>query len=256
MEHLALSRPEPRLAVVRLLGAGRVNLMSYAMLEELWRTANDLQADRAVRAVIVTGSEEAFSAGMNLRQAEVSDFEQFSIEERLQIHAIGARACQAWESLDAVTIAAVEGHCMGGGLAFAAALDYRVASRAASFSAPELRHGMNMSWQSLPRLVSLVGPARGRKLIMLAESVTADTALDWSLVDTLCEPGAALEAATTEAHRFLAMPPAPLRMTKHAINQAAGALNHNGSYMDLEQYVLCQSTQAHRESIEAFRRRG
>jgi len=256
MEHLALSRPQPDLAVVRLLGAGRVNLMSYAMLEELWRIANDLQADRSLRVVIVTGSEQAFSAGMNLRQTEVSDFELFTIEERLHTHAIGARACQAWESLDAVTIAAIEGYCLGGGLAFAATLDYRVASRAASFGAPEVRLGMNMSWQSLPRLVSLVGPARGRKLIMLAESVTADTALEWSLVDYLCEPGSALEAATAEAHKFLAMPPAPLRMIKHAINQAAGALNHNGSYMDLEQYVLCQSTQAHRERIEGFRRSG
>jgi len=256
MEYLALERPALNVAVVRLCGAGRVNLMSYAMLEELWRTANELQADRTLRAVVVTGTPEVFSAGMNLRQTEVSSFESYSIEERLQIHAIGARACRAWETLDAVTIAAVEGHCIGGGLAFAAALDFRVASRAATFSAPELRHGMNMSWQSVPRLVSLVGPARGRRLVMLAESIGAEEALDWGLVDSLCASGEALKAARELADRLMAMPPAPLRMTKHAVNQAAGPLNHATSYMDLEQYVLCQSTEAHRASIDAFLRRG
>lgn len=256
MEHLAVERPEPALAIVRLIGAGRVNLMSYAMLEELWRAAHELQADRALRAVVVAGSPAAFSAGMNLRQAEVSAFEQFSVEERRQVHAIGARACKAWEELDHVTIAAVEGHCIGGGIAFAAALDFRVASQAASFSAPELRHGMNMSWQSLPRLVTLVGPARARRLVMLAESVGAQEALDWGLVDGLCAPGEALAAARALAGRLLAMPPAPLRMTKHAVNQAAGPLNHAVSYMDLEQYVLCQSTDAHRASVDAFLRRG
>ncbi|MGO3929867.1 enoyl-CoA hydratase/isomerase family protein [Rhodopseudomonas pseudopalustris] len=252
MEHLTLSRPAPDLAVVQLRGAGRVNLMSYAMLEELWRVANDLQSDRAVRVVIVTGSEQAFSAGMNLRQKEVSEFESYSIEERLQIHSIGARACKAWEDLHAVTIGAIEGYCIGGGLAFASALDYRVASSMATLSAPELRHGMNMSWQSVPRLVALVGPAKARRLIMLAEQVAAADALAWGLVDVVCDPGAALASAEAEAQRFLAMPAAPLRMTKQAINQAAGALSHAASYMDLEQYVLCQSTQAHRDSIDAF----
>lgn len=256
MEHLALERPEPALAVVRLIGAGRVNLMSYAMLEELWRTAHLLQADRELRVVIVTGSSAAFSAGMNLRQAEVSSFEQFGVEQRLQIHAVGARACKAWEDLDAVTVAAVEGHCIGGGIAFAAALDFRVASNAATFSAPELRHGMNMSWQSLPRLVALVGPARARRLIMLAETIGAQEALEWGLIDRLCGPGEALEAARLLAGSLMAMPPAPLRMTKHAVNQSAGPLNHAVSYMDLEQYVLSQSTDAHRASIDAFLRRG
>ncbi|WP_238120952.1 MULTISPECIES: enoyl-CoA hydratase/isomerase family protein [unclassified Xanthobacter] len=256
MEHLAVERPSAALAVVRLMGAGRVNLMSYAMLTELWRTAHDLQADDALRVVVVTGSTNAFSAGMNLRQQEVSAFEQFSVEQRLHIHAFGARACKAWEELDAVTVAAIEGHCIGGGIAFATALDFRVASQAATFSAPELRHGMNMSWQSLPRLVSLVGPARARRLVMLAESIGAQDALDWGLVDSVCAPGEAFDAARQLAERLAAMPPAPLRMTKHAVNQAAGPLNHAVSYMDLEQYALCQSTDAHRASIDAFLRRG
>lgn len=252
MSHLVLQYPEPGLAIIQLAGHGRLNLMSYAMLAELLETAQRLQANRSLRAVIITGTADAFSAGMNLDQGEVRRFEQYSIEERLDIHAMGARACAAWENLDAMTLCAIEGYCLGGGLAFAVACDWRVASRTAQFQAPELRNGMNMSWQSIPRLVALCGMTRTRQMVMRLARIDGETAQTWGLVDELAEPGASLERAIQAAHDFMALPRAPLRMTKHAIRMAASPLGHAVSYMDLEQYAICQATDSHRDAIDQF----
>ncbi|MBV6273426.1 enoyl-CoA hydratase/isomerase family protein [Alcaligenaceae bacterium CGII-47] len=252
MPHIVMTQPQPHMALLKLQGAGRYNLMSYAMLHELWAAANAVQGDRDIRVVVVAGGDSDFSAGMNLKQPEVRDYEGLSTEDRLAIHAIGARACATWENLDAVTVCAIEGYCLGGGLAFSLACDFRLASSASTFGAPELLNGMNMSWQSLPRLVTLIGPARTRKLVMLADNIDAATAEQWGLIDLVTDPGSALDEAQRLAERLLAVSPAPLRMTKQAINVAANALNHAVSYMDLEQYVTCQSTDAHKQALDAF----
>ncbi len=252
MNHVEMTRPQPDLAIVRLTGAGKYNLMSYAMLHELWTTANEIQSDPKIRAVVVCGSDAHFSAGMNLKQDEIKGYRDLTTEERLAVHAIGARACAAWEALDAVTVCAIEGYCLGGGLAFSVVCDFRVATSETVLGAPELVNGMSMSWQSLPRLVALVGPARTRKLVMLADNIDAQTAHTWGMVDEIAESGEAKATAEKLAHRLLGIPGAPLRMTKHAIGQAANALNHAVSYMDLEQYVTCQATDAHGDALDAF----
>lgn len=255
-KHVRLQRPAPHLAQVSLIGDGRFNLMSYAMLRELWIVANAIQEDRSIRVVVVGAEAGVFSAGMNLKQDEVLNFESYTVEQRLDIHSIGARACAAWEALDAVTVAAIEGPCMGGGVAFAVACDFRVAASDAVLWAPELKNGMNMSWQSVPRLVSLVGPARTRKMVMLAQKLDAATAEQWGLVDEVTAPGGAAQSAREMADALLDMPGAPLRMSKHAISVAANALNHAVSFMDLEQYAICQATDAHRGALDSFMQRG
>ena len=252
MQCLRIDFPEPHIARMTLKGRGRYNLMSYEMLRELWAAANSLQVEPGLRVIIVSGGQGAFSAGMDLKQPEIRNYQSLSTAERLSIHAAGARACAAWEALDAVTVCAIEGYCLGGGLAFSLACDYRIASSAATFGAPELRNGMTMSWQSVPRLVSLIGLARTRKLLMLGDPINALTAEQWSLVDELTRPGQAAEGARQLAHRLADMSSVPLRMTKQAINAAANALNHAVSYMDLEQYVVAQDTDEHRQALEAF----
>ncbi|UXX81494.1 enoyl-CoA hydratase/isomerase family protein [Roseovarius pelagicus] len=252
MKHVEINRPRVDLLHVRLKGTGQYNLMSYAMLHELWQTANTVQADPTIRVVVVSGATGHFSAGMNLKQAEVRGYQDLDTEQRLAVHSIGARACAAWEALDAITIAAIEGYCLGGGLAFCVASDFRVASTKAVLGAPELLNGMNMSWQSLPRLVSLIGPALTRKLVMLAENITAAQAESWGLIDEIAPENEAEDVASALAYRLLEIAPAPLRMTKHAIAQAANTLNHAVSYMDLEQYVTCQSTETHGAALDAF----
>ena len=165
----------------------------------------------------------------------------------------GPDMCRAWREMEPVTIAAVEGFCIGGGVALAASLDFRIASTAAHFRIPEVALGMNMSWGSVPRLMQLMGPARTKLAVMLAsERIHADKALAWGLVEELAPPGQALAAAMALAERIAREPPIPVKMTKATINRLAGAHDDLASHMDLDQFVLTTTSEDHREGVTAF----
>jgi enoyl-CoA hydratase/carnithine racemase len=117
---------------------------------------------------------------------------------------------------------------------------------------PELKLGMNMSWQSVPRFVNLIGPAKTKQLLLLAERLPAETALAWGLVDYLAEPGESLLRAQVLAGQLAAMPPVPLRMAKRAINASANALNDATSFMDADQFLLTQGMTDAVEGALAF----
>ena len=147
---------------------------------------------------------------------------------------------------------AIEGNCVGGGAALAVAGDLRIVGKDAVFYVPEIERGLNMSWQSVPRFVRLVGPAKAKRIIVMAEKIDTQTALNWGLADEVTETGNALPKALELAERVAALPPVQVRMCKQAISVAANALNHAVSFMDIDQFALAQSSEDCREGIESF----
>ena len=132
------------------------------------------------------------------------------------------------------------------------ACDWRVAADNASMYVPELKLGMNMSWQSVPRFVNLIGPAKTKQLLLLAEPLPAMTAADWGLVDYLVPAGGAVEKAQALAMQLADMPPVPLRMIKRAVNTSANALNDATSFMDADQFLLTMGMEDASEGPRAF----
>lgn len=250
-KHVEIERRD-RIAVVRFERGERLNPLSLALLGELTEAARSLEDDPGLSAVVLAGASDCFTAGMDLRDPAVVEGAARPLGERRRLLAIGPKACRAWEEVEAVTIVAVEGFCLGGGVALAAACDFRVMGASAQFRVPELRLGMNMGWQSLPRLVRLVGPARAKRMVIMAEPVGADEALAWGLADAVAPDGGVLDAALDMAGKIAAMPPLPVKMTKQSINAAANALNHAASYMDGDQFALCQTSADHAEGLAAF----
>lgn len=250
-QYLELQR-NGRVLEVSFQSQQRVNSLNYALMRELIQLAQDLQFEPELSAIILTGQPEMFSAGMDLRDPEAAQSLDMSMAERRQLQKIGPAMCAAWEALEQVTIVAIEGWCIGGGAALAVACDWRVAADNASIYVPELRLGMNMSWQSVPRFNHLIGPARTKQLLILAEPVDASTALDWGLVEYLTAPGAALAQARELAAQVAAMPPVPVRMAKRAINASATALDNAVSQMDADQFLLAQGMADSAEGITAF----
>jgi enoyl-CoA hydratase/carnithine racemase len=160
--------------------------------------------------------------------------------------------CRAWEEMPQVTVAAIEGFCLGGGVSLAVSCDLRLMGRSAYMRVPELELGFNMSWQTLPRLANLVGPARAKRIVLLAERIGAQEAESWGLADWVVEDGKTLEEARRVARRIAEMPPLPVRMTKQAVNAHVNALNHTASFMDADQFTLTLLTEDHREGLQAF----
>ncbi|MDB4542847.1 enoyl-CoA hydratase/isomerase family protein [bacterium] len=250
-QYLKLER-EDRVLRVEFDSGTKVNSLGNALMRELTDLANSLQFDSELNAIVLSGRSDVFTGGMDLKDPELAAAPTMTLAEQRQLVKVGPAMCAAWEALEPVTIVAIEGWCVGGGMALAAACDWRVAADNASLYVPELKLGMNMSWQSVPRLNNLIGPARTKQLLILAEPLDAATAAQWGLVDYLCPPGGSIGKANELAARVAAMPPIPVRMAKRAVNMSATALDNAVSFMDADQFLLAQGTEDAVEGPLAF----
>jgi enoyl-CoA hydratase len=238
---------EGTIAVVRFDRGGSLNAFNQTLVRELTTVARDFHDDLETRAVVLTGCREAFSAGIDLRDPETWTRPASDVAARAQFYR-GVRLCTAWEDMPQITIAAIEGLAVGAGVALAIACDWRVIARDAYLYVPEVRIGLNLQWGALPRLVSLVGPARAKRITILCERMGPEQAADWGLVEEVADPGRAVDAAIALARRAAEMPPGATRIVKEAVNATAGALHHATSFADADQSAL---TATHHDAHEA-----
>jgi len=250
-QHLTVTR-KSRILSVEFDSGSKINSFNHVLMRELTQLALQLQEDSELNAIVICGRHNIFSGGMDLKDPELVNARNISLAEQRKLVQVGPKMCAAWEALEPVTIAAIEGWCIGGGMALVSACDWRVAAQDASLYVPELKLGMNMSWQSVPRFINLIGPSRTKQLLILADPIPAEQAESWGLVDYLVQPGQALNKAMELAEKVAAMPPLPVRMTKQAINACANALNDATSFMDADQFLLTQGTEDAREGAMAF----
>ena len=252
MAELVTIRTEGRTAIVSFDTGSRANALSQRLMRELTAAAIRFHDAPDISTVILTGRADMFTMGADLKDPERQDPAEVPLSERRIIQRAGPRLCAAWEQVDALTVCAIEGWCIGGGMALMASLDLRVASYEARFYVPEVERGMNMSWGSIPRFVALVGPARAKRLAALCEKVDAKTAEAWGLVDYLAPHGEALDRARTLAQDAAKLPPTALKMVKQDVNVAAHALTRATGHRDLESFLLMQESEDFREGVASF----
>lgn len=188
---LTLNRPEKR------------NALTSVMAAELVKA---LDAVAGARAVVITGDRRAFSAGGDV--SEVLD-EDNDVPGRGWFEANDALA-----AVGVVTVAAIEGFCLGGGLELALCCDLRVASTTALLGTPELHHGIFPAGGGTQRLPRVVGLARAKELMLLGAPIDVDTAAAWGLVNRIVPAGEALEHATALAGQFVDKAPAAVGAIK------------------------------------------
>jgi enoyl-CoA hydratase len=226
--------------------------LSLDMLRELREIASGLHDDLNTRILILTGASGRFSAGLDLTDWEIKRMLGGSFDERRQRVELGPRACRAWETASPVTIAAIEGYCVGGGVSLVIACDFRIMGESAFLRIPEIGLGLNYSWGSIPRLLHLIGPAKTKKMILLGDRVPAETCLEWGLAEQVVGDGSTMEAAMVMAEKILAKPPVPVAMTKRAVTEVASSLDRSSIYMDADQFLLTSLTEDHEEGVKAF----
>jgi len=248
--------PDGRIAVVRFDRGDGVNALSPESMRQLTAVARGFEDDADTSVVVLTGSTKAFSAGFDLKDAEGrarKDMDLGSLRRSLKV---GPRLTRAWQEVEQVTIGAIEGFAIGGGVALAVALDFRVMAANAHLRVPEIALGMNMSWQSVPRMLHLIGPARTKQAVILAdERISAQEAHQWGLVEEVAEPGKAFDAAMALAEKVARQPPISVAMTKLTVNRLAHALDDLASHMDVDQFALASMSEDHEEGVAAFRER-
>ena len=251
MKHVSVSR-EGRIAVVRFDRGKPANPLSYELMRELTETARSFETDFEISAVVLTGRSDNFTMGVDLKDAETQALPEMPLAQRRLALMTGARMCRAWAEVQALVVSAIEGWCVGGGVALSVATDLRVMGRSATMYVPEIERGMNMGWGSVPRIVNLVGPARAKRIVVLAEKVEAESAAHCGIADQVVPDGDAVAAAMHMAERAASMPPVALRMCKQDIDAYANALASTASHADFDQYALAQSGADFAEGVQAF----
>jgi len=221
--HVTLVR-DGSIATVTLDRPERRNALSDALLTELGTAFAELRDDPSTRVVIVTGAPPVFSAG-----ADAGIRSSMSPEERRRVFAtrksqfrrLFERANTLLEHLEQPTIAAINGHAIGGGFGLTLACDFRWAAAEAELWIPEVDLGVPLGVGSTTRFVRLVGPARAKEIIMECRRYTAAEAQAAGLVHRVV-PGTELAAAVHEYAKHLAAKPfRPLAEMKARINAIA-----------------------------------
>ncbi|MEL7465217.1 MAG: enoyl-CoA hydratase/isomerase family protein [Pseudomonadota bacterium] len=239
-----------RIAVVRFDRGTKANPLSLSLMRDLTEVARSFDGDHDLSAVVLAGGAENFCLGFDLKDAETARLRDAGLAERREALKTGGRMCRAWAEVEALTISAIDGWCVGGGVALAVSTDLRVAARGAQFYVPEIERGMNMSWGSVPRIANLTGPAKAKRLVALAEKIDAARAVEWGLADEVADH--AMAAALAFATRAAAMPPVALRMCKRAVDAYAGALADTASWADADQFALAQTGEDYAEGVASF----
>ncbi|MDI6795768.1 MAG: enoyl-CoA hydratase/isomerase family protein [Desulfatibacillaceae bacterium] len=240
-------------AVVQLARPEKKNALSIAMLKTLKTLADDFALRTDIKAVVFTGGQDYFTAGMDLADPAFSGAFAAPLCEKQNLMRIAPNTCKALEAMPQFTIAAIEGFCLGGGVSLAVSLDTRVMGQSASIRAPEIAYGMNMSWGTVPRLLHLMGPARTKEFLIFAQdALDAKTAKEWGFAQHLCQDGKALETAIFLAQKAAAMPFHAISMTKQTVNALSTALDNLASHMDHDQFLLSISDPESLERILGF----
>lgn len=169
-ETLAI-RAEGALGELCLARPEKLNPLSTKTLEEIARAARHFDAMRDVKVVVVRGAGRSFSAG-----ADLASFGRLEGHTTREAAELGRAMADALEAMRAISIAAIRGWCVGGGLVLAAACDLRIAARDARFSIPEVDLGIPLAWGGIPRLVREIGPARTKELVLTCRPFDAEEA--------------------------------------------------------------------------------
>jgi enoyl-CoA hydratase/carnithine racemase len=212
------------IATVTLDRPDRRNSLSDAMLTELGAAFAELRDDAAVRVVVVTGAPPVFCAGADAGLKSTMSAEERRrafAERKSQFRRLFERATSVLEGLEQITIAAINGHAVGGGWGLTLACDFRVAAAEAQLWIPEVDLGVPLGVASTTRFVRMVGPARAKEIILECRRYTAEEARAMGLVHRVV-PGAELAKRVQDlAEAMLAKPFGPLAEMKARINAIA-----------------------------------
>jgi enoyl-CoA hydratase/carnithine racemase len=249
---LLVDEPAPGVTRLTISNPGKRGALDHALLDAFAQTLPALDA----RCVLITGEDTTFSAGYDIGDLGGWDPMIFADEaERLIAHPFAA-AIDAIEAYPYPTLAALNGHTIGGGLELAVSCDLRIAARPIKLGMPPAKLGLVYSHTGIRKFIDAVGAPRTRELFLVGSRIDADEARLWGLVNSVVEPEELGDAALALAGELAANAPLAQLGNKRVIR---AVLDAAGSRLDpaVEQELIvlrqaCFSSADFREGVRAF----
>lgn len=246
MAYLSIEK-KGKIAWITLDNPDTLNALNRAALGELEQAFVDLEGDAEILVAVLTGAGKAFIAG-----ADISEMKDMAPDEARDFARYGQSVLLKIERSRVVTIAAVNGFALGGGMELAMACDIRIASTKAKLGQPELKLGVTPGFGGTQRLARIAGIGRAKAMLFTGDPVDGDTALSYGLVSAVYEPDELLEKAGELADKVAAMGPASLAQAKKAVDEGYGTAITEGYSIEAGAFAECFAAGDAKEGMSAF----
>ncbi len=237
---------EGPVGIITLNRPEALNALNSRLTAELSAAAAAFDADKAIGAIVVTGSERAFAAGADIKEIKDKTFAEVYDENLITA---------TWEGMARVrkpTVAAVSGHAIGGGCELALMCDIVVASETARFSLPETQIGIIPGAGGTQRLTRIVGKAVAMDMILTGRALTADEALARGVVSRVSPQDTYLTDAIALAAKIAALSRPIVMLAKEAVSAAYETHLAEGIYVERRLLYATFATEDRREGMNAF----
>lgn len=206
-----------------------------------------LQSEPRVRVVVFRGAGRTFVAG-----ADIAEMYQKTPEQARVYSDLGHRLMHGIEQLDRPTIAAINGHCLGGGMEIALASDIRIASDNAKFGLPETILGIIPGWGALPRATRLLGAAVTKELIFTGDIIDARRALEIGMVNHVVSRDDLMKHVLDMAGKIRRQSRFAVAQAKEVIDTSTDQPLQHACSMETDAFVACFESGDQKEGMQAF----
>ena len=236
---------EGSVATVRLNRPKVLNALSSELIVELVNALEELDREQSVHAIILTGGENVFAAGADLRE----------MAEATPVDLVLGRRFELWDRIRKISkpiVAAVSGYCLGGGNELAMNCDIIIASETASFGQPEVNVGIMPGAGGTQRLTRAVGKYKAMEMILTGKPISADEACRAGLVNRVVPVESLMVEAKKLADEIASKPTISVRAAKEAMLRAQDTTLEVGLEFERRAFYLLFATEDGKEGMKAF----
>ncbi len=242
-----LTKIKDEICIITINRPDKLNALNKNTIAEIGKAVKAAEADTAIKGIILTGSgSKAFVAG-----ADISEFADYTLEEAQQLSSHGHDVFNSIENCSKPVIAAVNGFALGGGCEVAMSCHFRVASNNAKFGQPEVKLGLIPGYAGTQRLPQLIGKGKAMELLMTADMINADEALQLGMVNYVTTPETLMDKCFEILNKIKQQAPIAIAKTIHCVN-AHYDKNKNGYSEEIKSFGECFATADFKEGAQAF----
>jgi len=236
---------EPFIALIELNRPKELNALNKQLMEEVRDALQALDKNDQVRVIIITGNEQAFAAGADIKQmADKSAIDMLLIDQ-----------FSTWDQIRRTKkpiIAAVSGFALGGGCEFAMTCDMIIASETAKFGQPEIKIGTIPGAGGTQRLTRAIGKAKSMELILTGRFLSADEAHYYGLVNKVVPKEMYMHEALQLAKEIAQLSPVAVQLAKEAVNRSYETHLDEGLAFERKNFYLTFASEDQKEGMKAF----
>ena len=244
-EHILVERRDA-VGLITLNRPQALNALCTPLIEELGTALDDLEADDAIGAIVLTGSEKAFAAGADIKEMQPKSYMDCYLDDFIT---------DGWERVAATrkpTIAAVAGYALGGGCEMAMMCDFIIAADTAKFGQPEITLGVIPGAGGTQRLTRFVGKSKAMEMCLTGRMMDAEEAERCGLVSRVVPADELLDDALKTAGKIAAMSRPAVYMAKESVNRSYETTLAEGVRFERRLFHSCFATDDQTEGMAAF----